>query len=112
MIYRVVLDVQLADANPARETIGAHERREAGVEAGAGLTGNGQQLPIAPQVLRSLFDDFARQPDRRIVVNRLERSETTIANVEGLCGKICLANVTLQADQRVHPSSIFPGAFE
>ena len=95
-----------------RETTGAHERCEAGVEACARLPGNGQQLPIAPQVLRSLFDDLPRQPDRRIVVDRLERSETAIAHVEGLCGKFCLASVTLQADQRVHPSSIFPGAFE
>src|SRR5262249_47325260 len=87
MVYRVVLDVQLADANPVRQPTGAHERREPRVEAGARLTGNGQQLAIPPQVLRSPFDDLARKPDRRIVVDRLERSETVIADVKSLGGK-------------------------
>src|SRR6476659_9015871 len=107
MIDRVVLDVHLADANPARETTGAHERREAGVEAGARLTGNGQQLTIPPQILGPLFDGFARQPYRRIVVDRLERPETAIADVQGPGGKLCLAHVTLQTSQRAHTSSIF-----
>ena len=56
MVHRVVLDVQLADAEPLGQAVAAHERREAGVETGARLAGDRQQLAVAPEVLRPLLD--------------------------------------------------------
>ena len=65
MVDRVVLDVQLADAEPIGQTVAAHQRREAGVETGARLAGDRQQLAIAPQVLRPPLDLLARQRESR-----------------------------------------------
>ena len=36
MVDRIVLDVELADAEALGQPVAAHERREAGVEAGRG----------------------------------------------------------------------------
>ena len=52
MVDRVVLDVQLAQAQALRQPRAADERREAGMEAGLRLAGNRQQLAVAPEVLR------------------------------------------------------------
>ena len=61
MVDRVVLDVQLADAEPRGEPVGAHERREAGVQAGPRLALDRQQLAIAPEVLRAGSRSAARE---------------------------------------------------
>ena len=53
MVDRVVLDVQLLDAEACREAVGAHERREARMEAGARVAFDRQQLAVAPEVLRA-----------------------------------------------------------
>ena len=81
MVDRVVLDVELADAEPLGQAVAAHQRREAGVEAGARLAGDRQQLAIAPQVLRPPLDLLARQVNRAVVVDRLERAEAPVADV-------------------------------
>ena len=60
MVDRVVLDVELADAEPRGEPVGPDERREAGVEPGARLAVDRQQLAIAPEVLRPALDQLAR----------------------------------------------------
>ena len=77
VIHRVVLDVELARAEPLRQAIAAHQRRVAGVEAGARLAGDRQQLAVAPQVLRPALDVLARQVNRAVVVHRLERARGT-----------------------------------
>ncbi len=59
MIDRVVLEVQLAHAEPLRQAIAAHERREAGIEPGERLAFNRQQLAVAPQTLRTPFNLLA-----------------------------------------------------
>ena len=56
MIHRIVLDVELADAEPLRQPIAADQRREPRVEAGARLAGDRQQLAVAPEILRPLLD--------------------------------------------------------
>ena len=48
VVHRVVLDVQLIDAEPIGETCAAHERREARMKAGPRFAGNRQQLAVAP----------------------------------------------------------------
>ena len=65
MVDRVVLDVELADAEPLRQPVGAHERREAGVEAGQRLALDRQELAIAPEALRPRLDQLARDERAR-----------------------------------------------
>ena len=65
MVDRVVLDVQLAQAEALGQARAADERREAGVEAGARFTGDRQQLAVAPEILRTTLDLLARDRDRR-----------------------------------------------
>ncbi len=105
MVDRVVLDVELADAEPVGQPSAAHQRREAGIEAGARLAGDRQQLAIAPQVLRPLLDLLARQVDGAVVVDRLERPETLVADVDRFGRKRRLTEMALQSDQRAHTAS-------
>src|SRR5262245_23797237 len=105
MIDRVVLDVQLAHAEALRQTGTADERRIPRMEAGPRLTGNRQQFPIAPEVLRPALDLVAGQRNSRIVVHRFERPQAPLAYVGGLCRRRCLAHVTLQSDERAHTAS-------
>src|SRR5947208_3657490 len=105
MIHGIVFDVELADAEARREPIAAHERGEAGVEAGARLSRNGQQLAIAPEIFRPALDLVARERDRGVVVDRLERPEALRAHVARFRRKRRLAQMTLQSDQRVHTAS-------
>ena len=105
MVHRVVLDVQLADAEPLRQAVAAHERREAGVEAGARLAGDRQQLAVAPEVLRPPLDLLAREVNGAVVVHRLERPEAAVADVDRLGRKRRLAEMTLQSNQRAHTAS-------
>src|SRR5262249_14580585 len=94
------------------ETIGearaAHERREARVEPGQRPIDDRQQLAVAPQILGPPFDLFPRQPDRRVVVHGLERTEAPIADVQRLGGKHGLAHVALQSEKGAHTTSINP----
>src|SRR5437899_2552360 len=97
MIDRVVLDVELADAEPVGQARAAHERREAGVESRSRLAGDRQQLAVAPQILRTLLNLLPRQVDRAVVVDRLQRPETLVADVGGFRGEKGLAQMTLQS---------------
>ena len=72
---------------------------------GLRLAGDRQQLAIAPEVLRPALDLFARQRDRAVVVDRLERAEALVAHVGGLGRKRRLAHMTLQSDERAHTAS-------
>ena len=105
MVHRVVLDVELADAEPLRQAIAAHQRREAGVEAGARLAGDRQQLAVAPQILRPPLDLLARQANRAVVVDRLERAKALIADVDRFGRERRLTQMTLQSNQRAHTAS-------
>ena len=64
VIDGVVLDVELADAEPLRQPRAADERREAGVKTGLRVAGNRQQLTVSPEVFRPPFDNFTRQANR------------------------------------------------
>ena len=55
MVDRIVLDVQLLQAEPLGEPVGADERRVPGVKPGARLAGDRQQLAKAPHVPRARF---------------------------------------------------------
>src|SRR5262249_17302890 len=99
MVHRVVLDVELADAEPPGEPIASDERRESGIESGSWLAGDRQQLTVTPQVLRAPLDRVAGQRDRVVVVHRLERAEALVADVGRGGGKRRLAEMTLESGQ-------------
>src|ERR1043165_7188924 len=104
MIDGVVLDVELFDAQHFAEAMGAHERREAGVEAGLGLAVDRQQLAVAPEVFRARGDLLARERflDRVVVVDDLQRTEAGLADVERLFGVILAALAALQTFNVAH----------
>ena len=106
MVDRVVLDVELVDAEPRGQAIAAHERREAGVEPRSRLAGNRQQLAIAPQIFRPARDLLARQRDRAVVVQRLQWTEAPIAHVGRLRRKEGLAQMTLESQECAHTASV------
>jgi len=101
MVDRIVLDVELAEAEPLGETVAAHERREAGVEAGERFAGDREQLPIPPQILRAPFDLVACDVHGGVVVDRLERAEALVADVDRLSRKPGVTQMTLEPDERV-----------
>src|SRR5204863_6082941 len=86
---RVVLDPHLAHAQPRGQTIGADERRAAGGQPGAGArlrAFEGQEVVIAPDVLRPALDAPARMLDVLdvVLVGDLERPEAALADVPRL----------------------------
>ena len=100
MVHRVVLDVELANAEPRGEAVRSDERREAGVEAGSRLTGDRQQLAIAPEVPRPTADQLPRDErgDGGVVVRHLQRSEALAAHPEGLGRVDGLAQMTAKRE--------------
>ncbi len=58
-----------------------------------------QQLPVPPEILRTLLDFVGGDLDCLVVVDRLERTETAIADVGCERREHRLAEVTLQADE-------------
>ena len=74
----------------AAEALGAHQRREARVQADVRLALDGQQLAVAPQVARPALDDLAREhaPDGVVVVLHLQRTEAGLADVQGGDGRL------------------------
>ena len=106
MVHRVIFDVQLAQAEAIGQPVAAHERREPGMKTGARLAGDRQQLAIAPEVLRPLFDLLAREPHGAVVVYRRQRTEAPIADIQRLSRKGGLAQMTLQSDQNAHTPSV------
>src|SRR5213593_4409155 len=87
------------------ESIAADQRSETGVETGTRATDDGQQLRVPPEILRTPFDLFAREPYRAVVVHRLERPEAAVTHVQRFCWKVGLAEVTLQSNQSGHTAS-------
>ena len=69
MVDRVVLDVELGDTELLGQPRGAHQRREAGVEAGLRLLDR-QQFLVAPERRRPRLDQLAADDgaDRGVVV--------------------------------------------
>ena len=100
MVDRVVLDVQLLDAEALREPRRADERREAGVHAGPRLAFDRQQFAIAPEVLRPAGDTIAGDQlrDGGVVVSHLERAEALVADPERGGGEGGLAEVAAKAE--------------
>ena len=82
MIYRIVLDIELGEAEARRQAIGFDERREPRIEAGSRRI-DGQQLAIAPQVLGTRANLIARDrsADGIVVVRDLERTEALVADI-------------------------------
>ena len=103
MVDRVVLDVQLADAQLARQAIGFHQRREARVEAGLRRFDR-QQLEIAPQRRRARFDQLPAEHllDRRVVVGDLERAQAFRAHPQRLRRIGGATEVTRQSRNELH----------
>src|SRR5262249_15188969 len=106
MVDRVVLDIELTQTEAIGEPRAADERREPPVKAGLRLAGDRQQLTVAPHVLWPPVDVLPGQPHRRVVVDRLERPETLLADVGRFGGKGRLAQMALQSDERAHTASL------
>ena len=98
MVHRVVLDIELTDAEALGQAGRADERGEAGVEAGAGLTRDGQQFAVAPEVLRAPFDLFAGDVDGRVVVDRFEGAEALVADVQRFRREPGVTQMTFEAE--------------
>jgi hypothetical protein len=98
VVHRVILYIQLADTEALGEAVAAHQRRKSGVEPGARRIDDRQQLAIAPQVFRTALDLLARQANRRVVIDRLERPQALLANVQGCGRELRLAQMTLQTN--------------
>src|SRR5712692_7051533 len=101
MVDRVVFDVELAQAEPLRQPIAAHERRKSRIEAGQRLARNGQQLAVPPEILGPLLDLLPRHRDRGVVVHWLEWTQALVADVHGLGRERGLTQMTLESDERV-----------
>jgi hypothetical protein len=99
MIDGIVLDVQLANAKSLGEPFAAYEWCKARMKSGPGLTLNWQQLAVAPQILRTFRNLLRRDSNCRVVVDRFEWTETTIADVRGQRREHRLAEMTLQAEK-------------
>ena len=62
MVDRVVFDVELADTQALRETLGADERGEPGMQPRQRLVGDGQEFAIAPEVLGAAISRVVGDP--------------------------------------------------
>ena len=84
-IGRVILNVQFFDAEHFAQIVRAHEGRKSGFQVDARRAFDGQQILVAPNVIRPVFDRFARQRLRNhvVIVFDFERAETKLANVFG-----------------------------
>ena len=103
MIDRVVLDVQLADAEPRGQAIGPHERREPRVQARARLPLDRQQLPVPPEVSRPALDRLAghQSADGVVVVDHFQGPQTLVADPQRLGGKRRLTEMATKTEQHV-----------
>jgi hypothetical protein len=102
MVDRIVLDVELANTQPLRQSIGANERRESGIQAGSWFLFYWEQLAVPPHVPRSRLDGRAIDDlgDGLVVPGDLEGTQTLIANPEcsGLEGGVA----DMAAEYEVH----------
>src|SRR5271169_4894165 len=106
MIDGVVLYIEMLEPEFCAEALAMHQRREAGVRAdfGLALEIDGQQFAIAPQVVRPLLDDRARdrRPNPRVVVGDFERTEARLADVERAYRILLAALATFQIGYVAH----------
>jgi hypothetical protein len=102
VVHRVVLDVELADAEALGQPVGLHERREARVEARARLTLDREQRSITPDAARPAGDALARDDlgDSLVVPMDFERTHALAADPERARGIDRVANVTTEAEVR------------
>src|SRR5262249_39653098 len=98
MVDRIVFHVDFADAQPPRQPLCTHERREARVQARARLPLDRQELPVSPQVLGAALDELTgdHAANGVVVVRDFERPETAIANPERSGWKGRVAEMTAQ----------------
>src|SRR4051812_33041316 len=106
MVDRIVFDIELVEAKALRETRRADKRREPGVESRARLTGNRQQLAITPEIFRTTFDFVPRDLDCVVIVVRLERAQTFLADVQRFGREFRLTQMTLQTEKCAHAVSL------
>src|SRR5688572_7588923 len=82
MVDRVILYIELPDAQMFCKSLGTDERCETGMEPRAGPSFDRQQLAVSPEVLRPPLDRVAgeKRPDGLVVVADLERPEALVAD--------------------------------
>src|SRR5688572_31017093 len=102
MIHRVVFDPDFGDTKFLCEPFGANERRKAGIKAGLRLFDR-QQLEIAPQRLRTGFDELAADgvANRGVVVSHFEGPEA-LAHPGRLGWITFAAQMTRQSRHELH----------
>src|SRR5262245_8771179 len=106
MIHRVVLDVELAQSEPLSQTRTSYKRCEPGMKPGLRIADDRQELTIAPEIFRPRGNRFASQTlDDFVIVDRLEGTQTFLADVGRLRGKHRLTQMTLQSDKGGHTAS-------
>ena len=104
VVDRIVFDIQFFDTESGAETMGAHERREAGVETDSRFAVDRQELAIAPQVMRPRGDFVAADglSDPVVVVANVERTETVVAHMRRLVGVLLLTLAAHKALDETH----------
>src|SRR6516162_462514 len=98
MIHRIVLDIELGDAQLSSQLIAPDKWSEPGMKSSAGWTFDRQQFVVPPEILGPRCDLIGRHPNRTVVVDWFERPETAIADVRGNRRKRRLTEMTLQTD--------------
>ena len=101
MVHRIVLDIELVDAQIGAEIFRPHQRRQSRMGPDDRGAFDRQQVDIAPHAVRALFDLFPgdRAFDLVVVVFDFERAEAHLTDVDGF-GWIFLP--TFPAHQRFH----------
>ena len=86
MIDRIVLNVELVEAEVGAEILGAHQRRHPGMRAEKGRPFDRQEIGIAPDAVWTVLDLLAGNAllDLLVVVFHFEGAEAHLADVDRL----------------------------
>src|SRR5215204_2350184 len=108
----VVLDPDLAQPEALGQPVGLHQRRDAGRESGLRPLLEGQEVRVAPDVLRAALDAALdlRGVEAGEVVGHLERAETYVADVASRQLVTLAAFLALESFQRAHVAPTFRGS--
>jgi len=89
----IVFDIELVNAEDCTEPLGAHQWRKAGIKSDSGLTVDGEQLAVAPEILFAGGDFFPADGffNSLVIIDDLQRAKTNVAHMQRLLGIISTA---------------------